>query len=150
MRWPGVIRMARDEDGPSIGKLFRSAHHADYGVDWTRPGVSGWWIVAERDGEVRGAIQVVVSKPIGHIGEIVVHPDEQGRASDGRGALGKRLGCLAFNLMVTALAMMTQAGVQIARGTVFDSPHRRALMKVLTRYGGTDSGRFAMFHKRLT
>lgn len=45
-----TMRLATDADSPAIGALFHAATLADLGVDWTAPGVGGWWLVAERLG----------------------------------------------------------------------------------------------------
>lgn len=145
-----MYRLATDQDGPAIGKLFQIAGYADYGVDWSRPdaGVGGWWIVAESDGEIRGAVMIAAGKPYGYIGEIVVHPDERGRDAGGNGRLGARLGHTARMLYAAACHALREAGSQIVFGVVH--PELEALEIVLVKAGAQKLGTYHLFARRLS
>lgn len=146
--WPGTIRLASDADGPAIGRLFQACLVQDQGVDWTQPGIGNWWILAETpDGALRGAVQIVASKPFGYIGEILVHPAERGRNRNGDGSMGRNLGALAATLFYASLHLLREAGVEIVRGTVAEE--NAALRGVLRRHGATDVGRFHLLATRL-
>lgn len=145
--WLGLIRPATASDTAAIGKLYRTSGYQDHGVDWERPGVEHWWLVGERDGEIRGAIQVVASQPFGCIGDIIVHPDERGRGPDGKGRMGKRPGALAFSLYVAALVYLEHGGVEVVMGVV--SEEQKPLHAFLGRYGATDLGGYRLLARRL-
>lgn len=142
---PVRFRLATDADGPAIGALYRIAGLNDLGVDWMTADVAGWWIVAERETELVGAIQVCASRPFGFIGDVAVHPSAKGRGDDGRGRLSKRPGAVGFALYVLALRSLEAAGSQFAVG-VTDKP---ALKTILTSHGGVNLGTFDLFAKRL-
>lgn len=68
-RWPTArdftIRSAVDPDGPAIAMLL-AANGPDFRhLDWSDIG-SGW-IVADRDGEFMGSLQICHGKPIGRL-----------------------------------------------------------------------------------
>ena len=110
--WPGVIRLATDEDGSAIGVLIRDAGVDDYGADWSQPGIGAWWIVAEREGRLVGAIQVCPSQPVGTIGGLIVSSSERARRADGGGSLMKRPGVLARLLLGLAVETLRRQGVE--------------------------------------
>lgn len=117
-----IIRGATDADMPLVGKLFRDASYPDQLVDWARPGLAPYWLVAEQDGEIVGAVQIVGSQPYGFIGEIVVHPSVRGKRLDGVGALRGRLpGGVATALYLKALEVLAALGVQVIYGFVSDA-----------------------------
>jgi hypothetical protein len=142
-----TYRLARDEDGAALGKLFRAADYADHGVDWETAAVGNWWLLAEREGEVRGAVQIIASRPWGYIGEIVVHPDERGRRQDGAGSLAKRPGTIGYKLYMHALALLQEAGVEVVMGVIHEQ--LSGLQKIVTRYGATELGRYKLYGMRL-
>ena len=142
-----TIRLATDADGPAIGKLFSEANLADLGVDWQRSGIKGWWLVAEREDRVVGALQVAAAVPFGFVGDCVLASSEKGRRADGHGRLSARPAHAAFLLYAMAFELMRRNGTQIALG-ITDQP---GLKKMLTRYGGQAVGdNFTLFAKRLT
>ncbi len=67
------VRVATNEDGPRIGELAASSGFAIEGIDWSR--VHPFWLVAEREGEIVGAIQIILAKPIGWLEMLVLEPD---------------------------------------------------------------------------
>lgn len=141
-----VIRLAADDDMPGVGKLFRDASYPDQLVDWTRPHLAPYWLVAEQAGEIVGAVQVVADQPYGFIGEIVVHPSVKGRRADGAGApLSATSGSVAGELYVAAVRVLRHAGVQIVYGFVSDE--LKGLQRVMRRYA-TDLGPGRLFGLR--
>lgn len=139
-------RLATDADGPAIGALFQAADLNDLGVDWTAPGVGGWWLVAEKHDDLVGAIQVCAARPFGFIGDIVVHPSARARHYDGTGRLSKRPGTVGFSLYVFALDLLKRLGCQRVLGVT----NKPGLAKMLTRYGGVDLGEHTLFARDLT
>ena len=149
MSAPVTTRVATDADGPAIGKLFRAADYPDHGVDWERAHVGAWWLVAEREGEVRGAIQLIAAKPVGYIGEVVVHPDERGKRADGAGSLAKRPGAVGYRLYTHALTLLQDGGVEIVMGIVSDQ--LPWLQRIMRHYGATEIGTgYRLYGMRLT
>jgi ribosomal protein S18 acetylase RimI-like enzyme len=65
------IRAAEPADGPAIGALF-AEEGGGPALDWVRPDLAQWWLVAEYHGEIVGAMQVAASQPTAYIGEAVV------------------------------------------------------------------------------
>ena len=144
--WPGTIRLASDADTPRIGELYRICQWADHGVDWTRPGVGAWWLIAEREGQVLGALQLIASKPFGYIGDIVVHPSERGQSGNGTSGLCQTFGILARTLYASALYILEAAGVEVVMGIVAESA--TSLQRVLQRHGATDLGHYVLMARR--
>lgn len=143
-----TIRLATDADGPAIGKLYKTADWPDHGVDWTRPGIGGWWLVAAReDGELVGAIQAVAAQPYGYIGDFVVHPEYRQRETPEGPALTGRLGTVALDLLLTAFVVLRNTGVQMVMGAV--SKDVDALRKIYARHGALDLGEFTIMARRL-
>ena len=68
-----MIRLATNEDGPRIGELARQSGFTVDGLDWSE--VHPFWLVAERGGEIVGAIQIILAKPIGWLEMLVLEPD---------------------------------------------------------------------------
>ncbi len=67
------VRVATNEDGPRIGELAASSGFAIEGIDWSR--VHPFWLVAERDGgTIIGALQIILSCPIGWLEILSVDP----------------------------------------------------------------------------
>lgn len=64
------VRAAQNSDGPRIGELAKQSGFPVDGLDWSE--VSPWWMVAEDDGKVIGAIQVMLAKPIGWLEMLVM------------------------------------------------------------------------------
>ena len=99
-----TIRPARPEDGPAIGKLF--AEEGDCpAVDWTQAGIEAWWLVAEQDAVLVGALQLTCSLPTGYIGDLVIT-----RSARAQG--------LARLLWRHALALLRRAGCQRVAATL--------------------------------
>ncbi len=64
-----LIRPANSHEGPQIEALLIDNGLCPTGWDWSE--IQGW-MVAEHEGAVVGAIQVLYGKPMGHIGFLVV------------------------------------------------------------------------------
>lgn len=144
--WPGTIRLAADADTPHIGELYRVCEWPDHGVDWTRSGIAGWWLVAEREGHIVGALQLIAAKPFGYIGDILVHPSERGQSGNGDSGLCQTLGLLARTLYASALYLLEAAGVEVVMGIVAESAS--SLHRVLRRHGAMDLGRYILMARR--
>jgi hypothetical protein len=133
------IRPAVDDDMPQIGALHRAADYGDHGVDWTRPGLAPYWLVAERDGALVGALQYVTSQPCGYVLDIVVHPEARGtnadRAAAERGAIADDV---TTQLCLAAMFAMRRAGVQCLIGVVGDA--QPLWQRVLEAHGGQRLG----------
>ena len=145
--WPGTIRIAEDKDGPEIGKLYKECEWPDHGVDWTRPGIGRWWTVAEENGEIVCAMQVVASKPFGYIGDIIIRPSHRARDAEGKGSLGRKMGILPYTLYIVGLALLEKMGAEICFGMVAED--QRVLKKFLINHGVTDLGNHTLVGKRL-
>lgn len=143
-----TIRLATDQDGPAIWKLFAEADHPDFGVDWTAAHVRGWWLVAEAEGRIVGVVQAVAAQPFGYIGEIIVHPDYRRRETANGSALTGRLGTVAYDLLITAFVALRAAGSQMVVGAVGSEVD--ALRKVYERHGAMNLGQFTLMGRRLT
>ena len=145
--WPGTIRIAEDKDGPEIGKLYKECEWPDHGVDWTRPGIGRWWIVAEENEEIVGAMQVVASKPFSYIGDIIIRPNYRARNGQGKGRLSRKVGLLPYSLYIVGLALLEKMGTEICFGIV--ASDQGALKKFLINHGGIDLGEFSLMGRRL-
>ena len=67
------IRIATNEDGPRIGELAAFSGFAIEGIDWSR--VHPFWLAAERDKIIIGALQIILSCPIGWLEMLSVDPE---------------------------------------------------------------------------
>ena len=67
------VRLAQDDDGPRIGELARASGVGVEGIDWAS--VHPFWLLAERDGAVIGAIQIILAKPIGWLEMLSLDPE---------------------------------------------------------------------------
>jgi hypothetical protein len=138
-------RFATDADGPAIGALFAAADYGDLGVDWRTAPVGGSWLLAERDGGVVGAIQVLVGHPYSVIGDCVVLPGARARAADGTAIRFGRPGEITLVLYAAALKMLKATGAQVAIGIT----RKAGMARLIGRYGGVPLGRCESFGKGL-
>ena len=136
---PWTLRPATDVDGPALGRLFVACDLARPAVDWEQSGIGAWWWVAEGADGLRGAIQLVPTRPWAYILDVLVHPD----ARQGDGPAGPSL---ARTLFITAFATLRQYGIAEVRGFVEDD--RAQWRNVLSRYA-TDFGLCRMYGKDL-
>ena len=121
------IRLAQDGDGARIGALARASGFSLEGIDWTA-GVYPNWLVAERDGAVVGAIQIILSKPIGWLEMLSLDPE-----------LSRRQKALAVKaLILSGGAALRRFGAQMAMGCVPDE--MTSYKRVLVKRGVVDTG----------
>lgn len=133
MIWLGTIRSGQDADGPAIGALFESVG-LPRDVDWSSPGISGWWLVGEHYGAIVGAVQVCLSKPWAWLSEIVTAPWER----DGR---------LAGALYLMALDLADKHGCQAVMGMVAED-RDDTLAETLHRQKWSTLGRYELLMRR--
>ncbi|HAM57926.1 MAG TPA: hypothetical protein DCQ64_21945 [Candidatus Rokubacteria bacterium] len=144
-----TIRLATDQDGPAIGKLFAEAEYPDFGVDWTSAKVSGWWLVAEtKDGQLVGAVMLSCGQPYGYVGQLIVHPAWRAMNGQGEGRLTGRLGKVAYDLLITAFVALRSAGSQMVVGAIGDGENK-ALQAIYARHGAANLGTFTLMGRRL-
>ena len=71
MRSEIKTRLAIDDDSPSLVELAKAAgYFDDEWMDWSK--VFPYWIVAEREGEILGAIQFFLSMPTCHMDHLLI------------------------------------------------------------------------------
>ena len=140
-----TYRLATDVDGPVIGALFKAADYGDLGVDWQTANVAYGWLVAERAGELVGAIQLFVGQPYSVIGDCIVRPSVRARESDGRASRFGRPGEVTLGLYAGALRMLKDTGSQVAIGMT----RKAGMARLIGRYGGVPLGPFEGYAKGL-
>lgn len=129
------IRLAEDADGPRIGELARASGFGVEGIDWTS--VHPHWLAAELDGRVVGAIQIILSKPIGWLEMLSLDPD-----------LTPREQAMAVKALVErGLLSLKVFGAQLAMGVV--PSEMVGYQRILERRGAVDTGSGHTWAKRL-
>jgi hypothetical protein len=58
-------RFARDSEGMAVAQMVHCSHEAVPNVTWGK--IYPYWMVAEKDGEIVGCVQVCYSMPIGRL-----------------------------------------------------------------------------------
>ena len=115
------IRIAQNSDGPRIGELARHSGFTVNGLDWSE--VHPFWLVAEREGKVVGAINLILSRPIGWLEILSLDP---GLSDKDRARAVKAL-------VLAGKAALKRFGAQMAMGSV---PHElKAYKKALKKRG---------------
>ncbi len=129
------IRLAKDDDGQRIGELARASGFAIEGIDWSS--VYPHWLVAEHKGELVGAIQVILSKPVGWLEILSVDPD-----------LPHRKKALAVKELTNYGMLSLKAfGSQLVMGVI---PNElESYQRVVLKRGFVDNGAGNTFVKRL-
>ncbi len=129
------IRLAQNEDGPRIGELARASGFGVEGIDWSS--VHPFWLVAERDGEMVGAVQIILAKPIGWIEMLVLDPN-----------LTRREQVMAVKALIDrSLLSLKVFGAQLAMWSV---PHElEGYKRVLERRGAVVTSTGNVMAKRL-
>ena len=129
------VRLAHDEDGPRIGELARASGFGIDGIDWSS--VHPFWLVAEKDGEMIGAVQLILAKPIGWIEMLVLDAD-----------LTTRQQAMAVKTLVDrSLLSLKVFGAQLAMWSV---PHElKGYKRVLERRGAVVTSTGNVMAKRL-
>lgn len=116
-----TIRAATNADGERIGWLTWQAGFTIDGVDWSC--VEPNWLVAEHDGRIVGAVQVLPGKPFATMERLSI---EQTLPTRLKAVLTKEL-CYAGCRVLRSL------GAQFVCGVVIDA--REGFRKVLERRG---------------
>lgn len=129
------IRLAQDDDGPRIGELARASGFGVEGIDWSS--VHPHWLVAERDGAVIGAIQIILARPIGWLEMLSLDPD-----------LSHRDQAMAVKALVErGTIALKHFGAQLAMGVV--PSEMVGYQRILEKRGAVDTGSGHTFAKRL-
>lgn len=66
------VRLAVNETGPKISEILK-ANGLALEADWSK--IFPHWLIATVDDEVIGCCQVVMSKPVGYVEFLYVHPE---------------------------------------------------------------------------
>ncbi len=111
-----LIRWANPNEGPAIEAMVVSEHLCPSGIDWSR--LDGW-MVAEHEGAVIGAVQVIPGRPLGHIGFLVVAEAQQ---NSGTG----------YFLWKAAELWLGRQGIDAYTG-ITNTP---VVLKAITKHGG--------------
>ena len=138
-------RLATAADGLAIGALFAAADYGDLGVDWSTANVANGWLVADRDGELVGAIQLCAGQPYSFLGDCVVLPSVRARDAEGRGHAGT-FGQIALTLYAVALKALGDAGSQVVLGVT----NKSAMKRLAVRYGGVCLGPMELLARKVT
>ena len=68
-----TFRLATNDDGPVIANLCRLCEFVELdAADWSD--IAPYWVVAEHEERIVGALQVCLAKPIGRLEFMAVHP----------------------------------------------------------------------------
>lgn len=121
--------MATSDDSPRLQELFKLNDLWIEGLDWSE--LQGWY-VAVRAGEIIGAIQVLLGKPLGVILYVMVDPQFHGTG------LGPRL--------ITFAEMVLRINGCDGWAGVTNRPDVASMGK---RYGATELYDVTMFAKRI-
>ena len=81
-----ILRTAEPEDGPTVANLARNAGWRVEGIDWSR--IDPLWIIAEIDGLIAGALQVLPGRPMGMLDWLSIESELRART---RGEVVKTL-----------------------------------------------------------
>ena len=129
------VRLATDDDGPRVGELARDSGFGVDGIDWSH--VHPFWLVAERDGEVVGAIQIILSRPIGWLEMLSVARE-----------ISHREQAMAVKALVErGLLSLKVFGAQLAMGVA--PSEMPGYQRILEKRGAVDTGSGQTFAKRL-
>ena len=98
-------------------------------MDWTE---AEGWLVAEHQGAIIGAIQILMGKPMAHVGHLAVLPryEKQGPAAW---------------LALAAEQLLANSGADAVTGMIMNDE----LMPLAIRRGATHTGTAQVFMKRL-
>ena len=112
------VRFARDSEGSVIAQMVHSSHEGVPNTSWEK--VYPSWIVAEREGEIVGCVQVCHSVPIGRLEFLSFLPN-----------LPYRTRALAVKALLNLGALaLKKTGAHVLVGCLgFDQAHFRDLLK---------------------
>jgi N-acetylglutamate synthase-like GNAT family acetyltransferase len=129
-----AVRLATNADGPRIGELLTGMGFRD-ALDWSD--IAPYWLVAEEEGRIIGAVQTVLGKPVGWMELLSIDP----------GLSHKRKAMVVRALIYRGMALLQGAGAQMV---MFSVPHElRSYRAVLERRGGVVVGAGNIMAKRL-
>lgn len=100
------LRIAENCDGKAIGELAAACGFGVANIDWSE--VHPYWLVAERDGRMVGAIQVLPGRPIGRI-EMLCTAD---------GLRRRDRAAVVMSLLYQACAVLRLGGSRLASGAL--------------------------------
>ena len=131
-----AIRLAQNDDGPDIGRMFVDTHYPLDNADWGN--VAGNWIVADREGEVVGALMFGATRPIGVLELLLTKP-----------AIGKRTRERVVKMMLeSGLVLLAGMNCDVAMGAV---PNELLdYLTVLQNRGAVVTAHCSVVVKRLT
>lgn len=120
------IRLAQDVDGPRIGELAKLSGFTVDELDWSE--VHPFWLVAEREGEIVGTIQIILAKPIGWLEMLSLDPE-----------LGHREQAMAVKALVLCGKQSLKVfGARVVMGVV--PTEMTGYMRILEKRGAVDTG----------
>lgn len=124
------IRPALNSDGLAIGQL---AYQAGFtlGLEWDN--VEPDWLVAEANGRLVGAIQVMPGRPVGRLELLFIKSDEPRRVKL----------MAAKQLTYTGCMLLAKYGSQVAMGLV--RPQNTSWRKVIEKRGAVNQGTVDMY-----
>lgn len=125
------VRFARDGEGMAIAQMVHCSHEAVPNVPWTK--VYPSWIVAEKDGEVVGCVQVCYGVPIGRLEFLSFVPN-----------LPYRTRALAVKALLDLgkLTLKKTGAVSVAGTVAFGQPGFKEILKRLGCVVGTSGNVF--------
>lgn len=129
-----IIRHAANTDGEAISELMFSVGY-NARLDWSD--IAGYWLVAEIEREIVGAIQICYGKPMGRLDLTGISP----KLSAHRGARIYR------DLVLSGLQTLHTFGAQTASGYV-PFPNRN-IKRFLKKIGGRSLGQGNFMEMRL-
>lgn len=127
--------VAMGANGPRIGELVKAAGFQADGLDWSE--VHPHWLIAKRDSEIIGCLQIVLSKPMGWLENLSIEPSLSRRAKERTIKV----------LLEAGLAALKVFGAQLAVGCVPDD--LESYIKVLENRGAVNTGHGFVMAKRL-
>lgn len=65
-----TVRLAVDGDGETVRQLVEKQHGMEGTLSWDR--IAPYWLVAELDGQIVGALQTCPSRPVGRLEMLTV------------------------------------------------------------------------------
>jgi len=120
---PIAIRLAQNDDGRVLGNLVsrNGFYFEDFDIDWSR--IYPYWLVAEVNGMIVGALQVCPGAPLGRLELLCTEP-----------RLRKRQKAKVVRGLVDAgQATLLAAGSQLASGVI---PHKMKSYKEIAKSRG--------------
>lgn len=127
------IRLAVNADGPIVGSIVEQENEA-FSFDWSD--IYPYWLVAEHEGEIIGAIQVAYSKPMGRIETLCFR----------EGVIGKTRAITAKKLAMHAASTLRIGGCQGAVAVILDG--FEGWKRIAARRGWKSYGNGVTFVKR--